>query len=168
MNPKQKDILVGWLASVLSINLVGIIRGIIGWPLEWWLGLSIFNLVSFRLFSLVIDALLAFFFWLAREKLYDLHFANRNKVWHKFTLDTISFSIYKSLSYVFSLWLMTNLPERTFYLLTGVNVFLLVTTGAFNCWHMDVMKKQLPDLTRRLMAQWAKKKAKRKTRKRKN
>ncbi len=156
MNRKQQDFLFLALSSGLAINLVGVFRTAIGAPLELWFGLSVVNIVGFRLFSGLIDAILAFFFGFAREGIYLLKFANRTNRWHRFGLDTVSISLYKNISYSFSLWLLTDLPKESFYTLIGINVFLFVLTGAFNCWYIDVLRRQLPDLTRRVIA-WGRK-----------
>lgn len=158
MNHKQRDFLFLSLASGLAINLVGVIRTAIGAPIELYLGLSVANIVGFRLFSGLVDALLSFFFGFAREGFYKLGFADRRNRWHRFVLDTISISLYKNISYITSLWLLTNLPRPSFYLLIGINIFLFILTGAFNCWYIDVLHRQLPDLTKRLIVWWAAKK----------
>ncbi|MFA6475850.1 MAG: hypothetical protein WCV68_00380 [Candidatus Paceibacterota bacterium] len=152
LNTWFKNMIEGWLAAVLSMNIVGVARAVVAWPLELYCGLSLLNMWGFRIVSLVVDGILALPFWLGREGLYRTGLINRENSLHRFTLDTISFSISKSLSYVFCLGWLTNLQGRTFWLLVIINVFLLITTGGFNCWHIDVMRKQLPDLTRKLLA----------------
>ncbi|MCX6713649.1 MAG: hypothetical protein NTV48_00905 [Candidatus Vogelbacteria bacterium] len=151
MNHKQRRFLWLSLASGLAINLVGIIRLLIGAPIELWLGLSLSSIAFFRLFSWGIDLVLSFFFGFAREGMYRLRFANRNNRWHRFVLDTVSISIYKNTSYILSLWLLIDLPKRSFWLLVGINVFLFILTGALSCWYIDVLHRQLPDLTQKIM-----------------
>jgi len=157
VNHKQRDFLFLSLASGLAINLVGVVRTAIGAPIELYLGLSVANIVGFRLFSGLVDAILSFFFGFAREGIYKLGFANRSNRWHRFVLDTVSISTYKNISYITSLWLLTDLPRQSFYLLVGINIFLFILTGAFNCWYIDVLHRQLPDLISKL-ANWSKRK----------
>lgn len=152
LNTRFKNMIEGWLAAVLSMNIVGVTRAVVAWPLELYCGLSLLNMWGFRIVSLVFDGILALPFWLGREGLYRGGLVNRGNSLHRFVLDTTSFSVSKSLSYIFCLWWLTHLEGRTFWLLVTINVLLLVVTGGFNCWHIDVLRKQLPDLTRKLMA----------------
>jgi len=162
LTKRQEDSLQWSLAGWLAINAGGAVRLVIGAPIEWFLGLSPMGIFYFRFFSWGFDSVLAVFFGLARRGAYDLGVIDENKFWHKAIFDTVFISVYKDISYVFSLWLLTNLPRKTFWLMVGINVALFVVTGAINCYYVDVLRKHLPDLTDRLMTKIREKRPRRK------